>query len=386
MLNSSNKIKTSKLLQWIELSASNLKYNISLIKSFTERNVEIAALLKANAYGHGISEMAKLYYKEGISLFMVHSIDEALILKKLKLKVRIIIIGPLSPLGMETAFKNGFEVTIYQVETLKLFRKLQKNIKKPLKIHVKIETGTQRQGLHIENIFLFVKQLKLIENIKLMGISSHFANIEDTSNITYYKKQLHFFQYAVDKFLELGIKFKSLHFACSAAVFLYPETHFDIIRPGISMYGYYSSSQLKYIFNHKNSLKPVLSWKTRIAQIKDVAKNEGVGYGLTFKTSRKSRIAVLPVGYYDGYDRGLSNKGICLVHGQKAIVRGRICMNMLMIDVTDIEKVKVGDVVTLIGSSGSNTITADDLACLTNTISYEILARLNPLIPKVIVK
>jgi len=385
MSDSKIKIKIDKLLQWIELSRSNLKHNVSLIKSFTKKGTEIAALLKANAYGHGIKEMAKLYYSEGIVLLMVHSLEEALILKTLKLKVRIIIIGPLSSSGVETALKNNFEITVYQIDTLKLCKNLQKNIKKPCKIHLKIETGTQRQGLNIQDIPLFIKKLKSVENLKLMGLSSHFANVEDTSDTEYYQKQLHLFKQANNQFVKAGIKFKSLHFACSAAVFLYPETHFNIIRPGISMYGYYSSPQLKEIFNHKNTLKPVLSWKTRISQIKVVSKNEGIGYGLTFKTSRKSRIAVLPIGYYDGYDRGLSNSGICLLHGKRAVVRGRVCMNMIMIDVTDIKQAKVGDVVTLIGSSGKETVTADDLATLTNTISYEVLARLNLLIPKIVV-
>lgn len=386
MSDSKIKIKTAKLLQWIELSRSNLKHNISLIKSFTAKDIEIAALLKANAYGHGLKEMAELYYSEGISILMVHSLEEALILKKLKLKVRIIIIGPLNKSGVETALKNGFEITVYQIDTLKLCRKLQKNIKKSCKIHLKIETGTQRQGLNVKDIPLFIKELQSFKNLKLMGLSSHFANVEDINDVKYYQKQLHLFKQANDQFVKAGIKFKSLHFACSAAVFLYPETHFDIIRPGISMYGYYSSPQLKDIFNHKSPLKPVLSWKTRISQIKEVSENEGVGYGLTFKTARKSRIAVLPIGYYDGYDRSLSNKGICLLHGKKVMVRGRICMNMFMIDVTDIKQAKVGDVVTLIGSSGDETITADDLATLTNTISYEVLARLNPLIPKIVVE
>lgn len=373
------------LLQWIELSKENLLYNVKLIRSMCSKEIEIAALLKANAYGHGILEMARLYKTSGINIFMVHSFQEAMILYKNGYNKRIVVIGPLNENQLFLSLKHGFEITVYTIETLNLIHKIQKKVNKTAKLHIKIETGTYRQGLSINDISDFVKTLKYIKKYDLKGISSHFANIEDTSQASFYKKQLRIFKKAITLFQNYKLSPKAKHIACSAAVLLYPETHFQIIRPGIALYGYYSSLELAYALNHSNPLKPVLSWKTRICQIKNVKKGEGIGYGLTYKTTHKIRLGVLPIGYYDGYDRKLSNIGICLVNGKRAFVRGRVCMNMIMIDLTDIPESKVGDIVTLIGCDQNEKITADDLAIQTNTISYEILARLNPNIPKFIV-
>jgi alanine racemase len=166
---------------------------------------------------------------------------------------------------------------------------------------------------------------------------------------------------------------------------LYPETQFDIVRPGIALYGYSSSPELAYGLKVLKLLKPVLSWRTRLCQIKSVPEGESIGYGLTFKTTRDTRLGILPIGYYDGFDRKLSNLGFVLVHGKRAPIVGRVCMNFSMIDLTDVPEAAWNDTVTLIGTDGNETITADHLASQVNTIPYEILARLNPCIARVIV-
>ena len=224
---------------------------------------------------------------------------------------------------------------------------------------------------------------------KPYGASTHFANIEDTTNHEYAEYQLENFNRMIKKLDSLQMKPTVRHTASSAALILFKKTHFDLVRPGIAMYGHWPSKET--IATHlnqggKNNLfQPLLSWKTRITQLKSVAVDEFVGYGCTYRTTKKTRLAVLPVGYYDGYNRALSNQSYVLVGGKRAPLRGRVCMNLMMADVSDIKGVKLGDEVTLIGSSGRDSVTAEQLAGWSNSINYEILSRLGSHIPRLIV-
>ncbi len=371
-------------LQWIELSESALRHNVFLVSSFCKSRVVLGALLKANAYGHGLLPMAELYQRCGVSLFLVHSFQEAWTLRKNGFRERLLLIGPQSEEELAYSLKQDFEITVYNEETLRALHRFQKKIKKTARLHVKIETGTYRQGLDPKIIPSFIALLKTVKH-ELKGFSSHFANIEDTSDTTYYQKQMSIFKKSVQTFEKQGFRAEALHIACSAAVLLYPETQLDIVRPGIALYGYASSPELAYALKLPEPLKPVLSWRTRLCQIKSVPEGHSVGYGLTFKTTRNTRLGILPIGYYDGFDRRLSNLGFALVHGKRAPILGRVCMNLTMLDLTDISEAALNDTVTLIGTDGAETITADHLASSVNTIAYEILARLNPLIPRIIV-
>ena len=375
-------MKKEILMNWIELSQENLIHNIEVIRSFCGRKTSLSALLKANAYGHGIEPMAELFSKAGIDCFSVHSFDEALRVKATGFSKKIILIGPQTEEQMKMSILKGFEVILYNFESVEFLKSFSKTCKKPIKLHVKIETGTYRQGIPLKDLPRFIQELKKIKNLCLKGISSHFANIEDTSDTTYYKHQMDLFNQAHALFIKEGLVPEERHIACSAAVLLYPETLMERARPGIALYGYLSSPELAFALKLPKPLKPVLSWKTRIAQIKTVAQNEGVGYGLTYKTTRETRLGILPVGYYDGFDRRFSNLAYVLVHGKRAPIRGRICMNLCMVDLTDIPEASLMDEVILIGTSGKEILTADQLASWSNTISYEILARLNPSIPK----
>ncbi len=222
--------------------------------------------------------------------------------------------------------------------------------------------------------------------LELRGIYSHFANIEDTTDPTFAQQQLSIFNQVL-KHVPSGRILK--HFSSSASSLLFPKTFFDMVRIGISAYGYWPSKQTHALYLEKNRkkiiLKPVLSWVAKVAQIKHIKKGSAIGYGLSYRTYNKVKIIVVPVGYYDGYDRKLSNISQVLVHGVKAPVRGRICMDMFMVDVTHIKNVKIGDRVVILGEENGEKIHADVLAELAGTINYEILARINPLIPRIIV-
>jgi len=341
-------------------------------------------VIKANAYGHGLLKVAHILEPD-VDFFGVHSAQEAYTLLKSGIDKQILILGPV--FKEQFAMLNPARVHL-TCSTMELIDDLHKNgFSFPL--HIKVETGTHRQGFPPEKIEKVLKKIKKY-GLPLVGLSTHFANIEDTIDHSYAKRQL-------KKYLEIKEivencvgKLQFYHTACSAAILLFPETHFNLARAGISLYGYWPSREVKLSFKIKYGedgpkLKPVLSWKTYITEVKEVEKGEYIGYGCTFKTTRKSKIAVLPIGYYDGYDRKLSNKGVVLVRGQRAPVVGRICMNLTMIDVTDIEGVKVQDLVYLIGEDGEESVSADTLAELAQTINYEVLSRISPHIPRIVV-
>ncbi len=281
-------------------------------------------------------------------------------------------------------------IVVYNIETVRELGKISEREKKGVYLHVKLETGTHRQGVFPDKILEFVKEIRKFPFLKLEGISTHFANIEDTTDHSYAESQLTIFKKTVEMLEENGIIIPIKHTACTAATILFPETYFNMVRVGIGIYGLWPSREtlLSSMINGnpRIELKPVLTWKTKIAQIKEVKKGSFIGYGCTYKTNRDSRIAVLPVGYNEGYDRRLSNIGHVLIKGQRAPLRGRVAMNMIMVDVTDIKGVKLEDEVVLIGSQGKERITAEYLASLCGTINYEIVTRINPLIPRKILK
>jgi alanine racemase len=221
-------------------------------------------------------------------------------------------------------------------------------------------------------------------------MSTHFANIEDTTNHEYYKYQLNNFKSFVETFKKEGIEIPVLHTACTAACMLFPDTYFNLIRPGIGLYGLWPSKQtfLSCLMNNKNTLdlKPVLSFKTKIAQIKYLPEDSYIGYGCTYKTTHKTKLAVLPVGYFDGYDRLLSNNSYVIIRNKRAPILGRICMNICMVDITHIEETELEDEVILIGKSESEEISADIIAEKTNTINYETVTKINPELPRIIVE
>jgi alanine racemase len=276
---------------------------------------------------------------------------------------------------------------VYNQETVKRIEGIGKKTRKKILIHIKVETGTNRQGIDGKELSSLLDLIARCPSITLEGISSHFANIEDTTDHTYA-------QYQLDQFLSIEKEYFATrvplrHIACSAAILLFPETYFEMVRSGIALYGLWPSKQTKVSYSMKGKkipeLKPVLSWKTRIAQIKTVADGSYISYGCTFRTTRQSKIAVLPVGYYDGYLRAFSNVSHVLIKGRRAPVRGRVCMNITLVDVTDIGNVSLEDEVVLIGTQGDEEISADHLAGLAGTINYEIVTGINPSLERKII-
>lgn len=340
-------------------------------------------VIKANAYGHGLNEVVSIT-ENFVDGFCVHSIDEAYSVNSDK---PVLILGHYGfnfhPL---TDFVRERDVlfTAYSEETVKFLEKVGEVSGKKIKVFIKAETGTNRLGVKKEVALALADYVYTSPYLEFAGFSTHFANIEDTTDHSFAREQMERFNDIVKSF-EKGVPMR--HDACSAAVMLFEDTRLEIVRPGISFYGYYPSKETVVSLNakgcHKKSkLEPVLSWTTNPLQIKEVKAGEYIGYGLTFRANKDMKIAVLPVGYSDGYDRKLSNSGYVLIKGRRCPVVGRVCMNLFMVDVSHIENITLEDDVVLIGKSGKETITADTLASLVGTINYEILARLNPFIER----
>jgi len=379
------------MLKFIELNENALIHNLKSIKNLLSKQTIFLFVVKANAYGHGIKEIINISKKiDIIDWFGVHSIEEALYLREQNIKKNILILGYVERKLLNEGIINNFRFTVYDKHTIKQIDEAAKKLSKKAFIHLKLETGTARQGI-TENDWPEIRDtLNNLGNTVLEGVSSHFANIEDTTDHSYANYQFERFNRFLETIKKDGFNFLIKHFSCSASALLFPHTHLDMVRVGISAYGYWPSREtyLSFLINKQNKLKlkKVLSFHTKVSQIKELPQNSFIGYGLTYKTTSKTKVAILPVGYFDGIDRKLSNSGYFLLKGKRVPIIGRVCMNITIIDITDIKDVSVEDKVTLIGKSRDEAITADEWAQKLNTINYEIISRLSPFIPRIIKK
>jgi alanine racemase len=377
---------------WVEISRKNLLHNISEIKKLVKtvsENIKISAVVKSNAYGHGMLETAAAVDSE-IDWYCVNALWEAEELINKNNVIKPVLVMGYTPLeNLETAAElHNVRLTVYNMETLEKLNEIAEKKSLTVSVHIKLETGTGRQGIMPEEIENFALFFSNSTNVILEGISTHFANIEDTTDHSYYKYQLKNFKDMVSEFEKRGIEIPVKHTACTAACILFPDTYFNLIRPGIGMYGLWPSKEtfLSCLIDNKDKikLKPAMTFKTMIAQIKHLPEDSFVGYGCSYKTTHKTRLAILPVGYYDGYDRLLSNKSYVIIRGKRAPIVGRICMNICMADITHINDAQIEDEVILIGSSENETVSAETLAGLCGTINYEIVTRINQKLPRIV--
>jgi alanine racemase len=366
-------------LSWVEIDAAALEQNIAAIRSNLAPGCGMVPVVKANAYGHGYLQIARLLDGKEFPYIGVHNLEEALLLREGGISNDILILGYVPLEDLKAAVAAGLNFVVYNVETLRKLTEVASS-KTPAKCHLKLETGTNRQGVTHAQLPDFLALFSGKQQLQLVGVSMHFANIEDTTDHSYAEFQ--FQRYAEMKQMIEATKLpvKYYHTASSAAALLFPHTHFNLVRVGIALYGLWPSKEtyLSYRLTGKQNqiLKPVLSWKTLVAQVKDVLKGEYIGYGTTYRATADLKIAVIPIGYYDGYDRQLSNSGHVLINGMRAPIRGRICMDIFMVDVTDIPDVHAESEVVLIGRLGDEVIRVEDVAGWANTINYEIVSRI----------
>jgi alanine racemase len=375
-------------LIWVEISKTNVEHNIKTFRKIIGNDRLLCVAVKSNAYGHGSKEIAPVMQAAGVDWFGVNSINEAVELKESGLNAPIYIMGYIALDELHVAVANGFHFVVYNEETFLKLIEVCKETGKEAHTHLKLETGNFRQGVINGNLEKIIKIYKENPQIKLEGLATHFANIEDTTDHSYAKFQLESFKSMAEIIEKAGLRPKYKHCANSAATILFPQTYFNFVRVGVSSYGLWPSTET-YIsaLQEKKEivLKPVLTWKTKIAQIKHVPEGSYIGYGCTFKTTHDTKIAILPVGYYDGYIRKMSNCSYVIIHGKRAPVRGRVAMNMTMVDVTHIHDAEIEDEVILLGNQNGESITAEQLAECAETINYEITTHINGKIQRKVV-
>ncbi len=375
-------------LTWVEISRGCLENNIRQFRGIIGGDTTLSVCVKANAYGHGLIESARCFLHAGADWLSVNALYEARLLRRAGIDAPLYILGYVPEEDVGEALSLGCRLVVYSGETLDAAAAHAASSGTEARIHVKVETGTNRQGIALGDLVDFTRRACRREHIAVEGLCTHFANIEDTTDHSFAELQIERFREAVAALEQAGITIPVRHCANSAATILFPHTHFQMVRVGISAYGMWPSNEtfVSYVKERGNGFRllPALTWKARIAQVKAVPAGEFIGYGCTYKTGRDTRIAVLPVGYYDGYDRGLAGAHV-LVRGRRAAVRGRVCMNIIMVDLTDIPDAGPGDEAVLLGRSGDELISAEQFAGWAGTINYEVTTRINDRIPRIIV-
>lgn len=367
---------------WAEIDLDNLAHNMREIRRIS-KSKEIIAVIKADGYGHGALDIAPTLLQNGASRIAVAVLNEAVELRRGGIEAPIMILGFTPPSLVDMLLRYDIEQTVYSYDLAKEISNMAKKKNKKAKIHIALDTGMGRIGFLPDDKSLEeVYKISKLPNIIIEGLYSHFSSA-DESDKSYTKLQLKKFNEFYGKLIQKGIKINIRHIANSAAIIDMEESHFEAVRPGMILYGYYPSEE---VCREKINLKPVMSLKTNIVHIKKLPAGEYISYGRKFKTYRESIIATLPVGYADGYTRLLFEKGKVIINGSFAPVVGRICMDQCMVDVTDIETVQLGDEVILLGEKDNLKFNADDIGSLIGTINYEVTCMISKRVPRVYLK
>jgi alanine racemase len=372
-------------LVWVELDGPALDHNLRQIRAGAAPGTLFCAVIKSNAYGHGAAAVSARL--PSADWFGVNSLDEGLELRGLGVTRPILLLGHVPLARLVEAVGADLRLTVYNTETIDALAGLSAG--RPARVHVKVDTGTSRQGVMPEDLDAFLARARAAgPAVVVEGLSTHYANIEDTLNHDYAAMQIERFDRALAAADRLFGRLPYVHTACTAASVLFPATHFSMLRSGIGLYGLWPSRETMVSAREKGGavadFRPVLSWKTRLVQVKRIPEGAYVGYGCSYRTTRPTILGVLPVGYADGYDRSLGNRAHVLVRGRRAPVLGRICMNLSMVDVTDIPAAALEDEVVLLGRSGDERISAETMAEWAGTINYEVVTRISPLLPRVV--
>jgi alanine racemase len=355
-----------------------LHWNFKQIRALVGPRVKILSMVKANGYGHGASAVAATLAAAGSDAFGVATVEEGIELRRARIRQPILVLAGVYIEQLEQFLKYHLMPVVHEVATLTALEKRLRRRQATLPVEIEVDTGMSRTGFPAAEVDIWLPALAKLKAVKLQGVFSHFADAE-TANERYTRKQIDSFRQVLARLADAKVISTRSHMAKSAALITEPTAHFSMVRPGLILYGMYPAPALK----KQIALKPVLTWKTSIIQLKRVAAGTSVGYGRTFVTKRTSLIATLPVGYADGYHRLFSNRGQILVRGQRAPVVGRVSMDLTTIDVTDIRNVQQGDEVVLLGRQGGAEIGADEIAGWANTISYEIFTSISARVPRI---
>jgi alanine racemase len=380
---------------WCEVSARAIRANMEIFRRRVGQSVALGVVVKSDGFGHGLLPCAREFVAAGADWLIVNFAYEAVKLREAGINAPIYICGNVSAAQAEMVAATQARVVLYDAEVAKALAKAAGETGHPVRVHLKIETGTHRQGLELKEALELARFVSQLEGITLEGLTTHYADIEDTTDHRFAHTQLAQLHEAEQVFRQAGLEVPMVHSANSAATILWNQTHGSLVRVGIAAYGLWPSretyAKVLQTFADRGegfmpNLQPVLSWRARVVQVKQVPAGGYVGYGRTFRATHPMRIAILPLGYHEGYDRRLSNLGYVLINGMRSPICGRVCMNMTMVDVTHIPNVHVGTVATLLGSDGEERVSAEQLAGWMGTINYEVVSRIHPSQPRFVVQ
>jgi alanine racemase len=377
---------------WCEIDIQALHSNVGALRRGIGSDTQLGIVVKSDAYGHGMISCARAFVSAGADWLIVNSVTEAVALRTVISETPIYICGHVHPDQAHQVVASDSRVVLYDWDFAQALASSATAAGKLARVHIKLETGMHRQGVEMRDAIELAERIAQLKGVTLEGLTTHFADSDNTEDHSYAERQMELLNCGVAALKGRGIRIPIVHSANSAAAILWPETHGDLVRVGISAYGLWPSAEVRKTASRRSNknapweLRPVLNWKARIAQVKEVPKGEHVGYGRTHRTDGPIKVAVIPVGYFEGYDRNLSNLAHVLVNGRRAPVRGRVCMNMITVEVTDIPGVEAGTVATLLGRDGDEEVSADLIAEWAGTINYEITTRIHPGQPRVVVQ
>ena len=361
-------------LSGLELSKSNLIHNIKQFKGLAKKGTKFSIAIKGNAYGHGQNEIAKIL-EPFVDYFQVDDLEELELLRKVSNK-KTFVFGYVQKGDLRKIINLECILSVFSLEQLAELSAVAESSAVIQEIHLPVDAYLGREGFLLKELPEVFEKIKQSKNIKLTGIYAHFA-----------KKQINIFYQAVNLAKKFGFNKLITHISATSGLLVYEKNKGinSLVRLGIGVYGMWPSEHIKFLYKNRMTLKPVLTWKTKVAQIKNISAGSTVGYGLTYMAYDQIKIAVIPQGYADGLDRGLSNKGEVLIAGAKCKILGRVAMNMCVVDVTHLPNLKIEDEVVILGKQGSEEIIVEEMAKKLDTINYEITTRINPLLSRVVI-
>lgn len=369
---------------WIEVDRSAILHNLRQFKSIVGAQTQLAIVAKSNAYGHGLVPIAQICEESfDANWLCVFSLTEALIVRQNGFTKPILVLGHMDA-ELSLAIIQSIDMVAYDIDFISHLNELASKLKTKAYVHIKVDTGLSRLGIFPEDALELIKQVSKFNFVIIRAIFSHFSE-SDAPDQVFSTKQLQKFNNLLLELSKLNINFQYIHSSNTSGIIRFESCHFNFVRMGGGTYGLFKSTSIDQLGQRKHllNLKLAISWKSRIMQIKSLPVGSYVSYARTFVTIRPTKVAIIPIGYWDGYNRQLSNKGIVYIRDKAAPVLGRVCMNMIIIDITDIQDITLGEEVLLVGDRPG--ITPDDIALLTGTINYEVTTRINPSISRIII-
>ncbi|MBQ7957172.1 MAG: alanine racemase [Clostridia bacterium] len=368
---------------YAEINLDAICRNVNETKKKVGKNVDVLAIIKADAYGHGALRVARALTELDIKNFGVATAEEAIQLRKHGIDANILLLDYAFEESYTELIENNITSTVFEYKHAKKLNDIAGILGKKADIHIKLDTGMGRIGfIPSDESFEIIKKIYELENVTVSGIYTHFACADMTDKAMTYR-QIEMFDNFCEKLENGGINIPVKHLCNSAGIMEFSSAYANMVRNGIITYGLYPSDEVN---KEEIALSPAMSIKSHVVYVKEVDENFTVSYGATYVTDGKTKIATIPIGYADGYPRALSNKGRVLIKGKSAPIIGRVCMDQMMVDVTDIDDVKQGDVVTIVGSDGNETITVEELSAMSGSFNYEFACNVNKRVPRVYIR